>query len=158
MGRVMVDVREMRGEYRFLSNFWPASVRGPGGRLYPTVEHAYQASKTLDSTVWTRILALPNAGAAKNFSKTMVVRPDWHEVRVGIMADLLAQKFAAGSELAARLMAIDGAIEEGNGWGDRFWGVDLATGEGENRLGRMLMEIRERLRAEAGDGARSDIS
>jgi ribA/ribD-fused uncharacterized protein len=143
----MVDVREFRGEYRFLSNFWPAEVIGPGGRTYPSVEHAYQASKTLDSTIWTKIRILPNGGAAKHFSRSMEVRPDWHDVRLGLMEKLLRQKFAAGSELAGRLVTVDGLIEEGNGWGDVFWGIDLKTGEGENNLGRLLMAIRDELTA-----------
>ena len=39
-------------------------------------------------------------------------------------------------------------LEEGNGWHDTFWGVDLKTGEGENHLGRILMQVREELREE----------
>ena len=41
------DVTEFQGEYRFLSNFWPAQVVFEGV-TYPTSEHAYQAAKTLD--------------------------------------------------------------------------------------------------------------
>ncbi len=141
----MVDVREFRGEFRFLSNFWPARVRGPGNRAYASVEHAYQATKSTDRAIWKQIAALPNGGAAKKCSRTMQVRPDWPDIRIGVMDRLLRQKFAAGGELAALLSAIDGTIEEGNGWGDTFWGVDLATGEGQNTLGRLLMAIRDEL-------------
>lgn len=144
-----MDVVTFRDEYRFLSNFWPARVRGPGRRIYATVEHAYQASKSLDRVVWKEIAALPAPGAAKKYSRAMAVRADWPQVRLGIMDDLLRQKFAPCSELAAMLVAIDGRIAEGNGWGDRFWGVDIATGEGENNLGRLLMAIRDELRGVA---------
>src|SRR4051812_21328901 len=41
-------IAEFQGEYRFLSNFWPATVEFEGIR-YPTAEHAYQAAKTLDA-------------------------------------------------------------------------------------------------------------
>jgi predicted NAD-dependent protein-ADP-ribosyltransferase YbiA (DUF1768 family) len=75
---------------------------------------------------------------------------DWPHVRLGIMERLLRQKFTPGSELAAMLSAVDGAIWEGNAWGDTFWGVDLATGEGENNLGRLLMAIRDELRSHGG--------
>jgi ribA/ribD-fused uncharacterized protein len=142
----MVNVVEFKGEYRFLSNFWPAMVSGPGGRVYPTVEHAYQASKSLDPSVWSEVRALPGAGSAKNYGRHIDVRPDWNAVRLGIMESLLRQKFAPGSELAARLVAIDGTIEEGNSWGDTFWGISLHTFEGENHLGRLLMDIRDELR------------
>ena len=33
-------------------------------------------------------------------------------------------------------------LQEGNNWGDRYWGVDLKTGYGENRLGRIIMKVR----------------
>ena len=145
----MVNVVEFKGEFRFLSNFWPIEVQGPGARAYASVEHAYQASKSLDTRVWREIAALPNAGAAKSYSRAMEVRPDWADVRLGIMEALLRQKFAPGGELAARLAAIDGTIEEGNTWGDTFWGISLHTFEGENHLGRLLMALRAELRGPA---------
>jgi ribA/ribD-fused uncharacterized protein len=147
----MRSVVEFSGEYRFLSNFWPARVRGPGNRVYATVEHAYQAAKSLDREVWRKIAALPHAGAAKRFSRKIDVRPDWEKVRLAVMERLLRRKFAPGSELAAMLVAVDGNIQEGNRWGDTFWGVDLRTGEGENNLGKLLMRIRDELAA-AGRG------
>jgi ribA/ribD-fused uncharacterized protein len=147
---LMVDVVAFRDEYRFLSNFWPARVRGPGRRIYATVEHAYQASKSLDRAAWKAIAALPKPGAAKHYARMMAMRIDWLAVRVGMMDRLLRQKFAPGSELAAMLAAVDGTIREGNPWGDTFWGVDLATGKGENNLGRLLMAIRDELRESAG--------
>ena len=148
---IMVNVTEFKGEFRFLSNFWPAGVKGPDGRVHATVEHAYQAFKSLDPKVWAAIRAMPNPGAVKTYAATMRARPDWADVRVGIMAGLLRQKFAPGSQLAAQLLAIDGTIEEGNTWGDTFWGVSLHTFQGENRLGEMLMAIRSELRAAGRD-------
>lgn len=41
----------------------------------------------------------------------------------------------------------DAILREGNHWGDRFWGVDARTGEGENHLGRLLMELRAEIAA-----------
>jgi predicted NAD-dependent protein-ADP-ribosyltransferase YbiA (DUF1768 family) len=66
-------------------------------------------------------------------------------VKVDVMRDLIAQKFAVGSELADRLLATgDQELVEGNTWGDTFWGV--CDGVGENWLGRLLMERRAALR------------
>jgi predicted NAD-dependent protein-ADP-ribosyltransferase YbiA (DUF1768 family) len=43
------------------------------------------------------------------------------------------------------LLASGGAtLEEGNPWGDRLWGV--VDGVGENRLGKILMKVRDELR------------
>ena len=40
----------------------------------------------------------------------------------------------------------DAEIQEGNAWGDLFWGVDIITGEGKNKLGKRIMLIRKILR------------
>lgn len=58
-------------------------------------------------------------------------------------------KFTQNPILAQRLLDTGEArIAEGNYWGDLFWGVDDVTGEGENHLGRLLMELRQRFRQE----------
>ena len=51
-------VARFQGEYAFLSNFYPALVLS-GGIVYPTLEHAYQAEKTL-SRLERHIKASPN--------------------------------------------------------------------------------------------------
>ena len=43
----MNDVKEFRGEYRFLSNFWPVEVWYEGLK-YLSSEAAFQAAKTDD--------------------------------------------------------------------------------------------------------------
>jgi len=73
------------------------------------------------------------------------MRNDWEEVKVSVMRDLIRQKFKPGSELSDRLLDTgDWLLEEGNTWGDTFWGV--CDGVGENWLGRLLMERRGELR------------
>src|SRR5690348_9381030 len=57
-------IAEFQGEYRFLSNFWPAEVAYEG-ITYPTAEHAYQAAKTMDVNERKRIAALPTPAEAK---------------------------------------------------------------------------------------------
>ena len=50
-------------------------------------------------------------------------------------------------QLAEQLLATgDKLLVEGNRRGDTCWGVDVRTGQGENRLGRILMKVREELR------------
>lgn len=40
-------IRSFTGRYGFLSNFYPCKVEFEGA-VYPSVEHAFQAAKTLD--------------------------------------------------------------------------------------------------------------
>ena len=80
------------------------------------------------------------------------LRPDWEEVKVGIMEEIVRAKFTQHPELAARLLATgDKVLVEGNHWGDTCWGVDTRTGQGENHLGKILMKVREELRQAWGE-------
>lgn len=137
----MID--SFTGPHRFLSNFFPAPVV-LDGEQYRTVEHAYQAAKTIDSLERAFVRGLARASDAKRAGKRLTLRPDWEEVKVPIMAALLRQKFATAPLRAMLLDTAHKTLIEGNEWGDQFWGV--CRGRGENRLGELLMQIREELR------------
>jgi N-glycosidase YbiA len=136
-------IASFRGEYYWLSNFFPAEVDLDGVK-YRSVEHAYAASKTLDRPAREKVRVVATPVTAKHIGKRLPIRPDWEDVKLQVMNDLLHQKFAPGSELAAKLLATRNAhIEEANRWGDRFWGT--FKGEGANHLGRLLMQVRAEL-------------
>lgn len=136
-------ITSFQGEHRWLSNFHPCTVTWDGP--YPSVEHAYQAAKSLVKAERDRVRACPTPADAKRAGRTLTIRPDWDAVKLRVMAHLLRQKFAPGSALAARLLATgDAELVEGNGWGDTYWGV--CDGVGQNHLGLMLMQIRDELR------------
>lgn len=146
-------IREFRGRHSWLSNYAPAKVTYQS-ITYPTVEHAFQAAKTLD--VWERkkIAAEPTAGQAKRHGRSLTLRPDWEGAKVGIMLKLLRKKFAPGGMLAVNLEETgDAVLEEGNRWGDTFWGVCLgappSATRGHNMLGKLIMQVRweNRMRA-----------
>jgi ribA/ribD-fused uncharacterized protein len=128
-------ITEFTGEHRFLSNFWPSEVTLDGLK-FSTVEHAYQASKTLN------IMICPTPGKAKRMGKTVTLREDWGIVKQNVMLGLIAQKFCLHEDLKQRLLATGNQeIVEGNNWGDTFWGV--CNGVGENWLGKTIMAVRE---------------
>lgn len=130
--------------HSFLSNFYPSPIV-IGGRTWPTVEHYFQAAKSHDPSDWEAILANPSPGAAKRVGRTCALRPDWEAIKLVVMRQALEAKFSAGSQLAQQLLDTgDELLVEGNGWGDRFWGVD---GTGENWLGGLLMMRRAELRS-----------
>lgn len=130
--------------YRFLSNFYPAEVE-LDGVIYPTVEHAYQAAKSDDPVSREYVRAAPTPAEAKRAGRRLKARKDWDAVKVGIMFVLLLRKFDEGTPLAEKLLATGNRyLEEGNWWGDVFWGV--SGGQGKNMLGILLMGVRESLK------------
>ena len=137
-------------EYGFLSNFWPSKVVLDSVE-YSTVEHAFQAAKTHDPLWRENIRSQHNPGRAKRLGRTLSLRDDWEEVKVGVMRDLLQQKFRAGGHLASLLLQTGEAfLLEGNTWHDNVWGSCCCyrcKDGGENKLGQLLMTIREELRA-----------
>lgn len=137
------DITEFNGENRFLSNFWPCKVVYANIE-YPSVEHAFQAAKTLDVEA-RKAFTQCNAGEAKRLGRTVTMRNDWDAIKISVMQILLEQKFQKGTLLAAKLIATgDVQLIEGNYWNDRFWGV--CKGIGRNNLGKLLMEVRNNLR------------
>jgi predicted NAD-dependent protein-ADP-ribosyltransferase YbiA (DUF1768 family) len=73
--------------------------------------------------------------------KKNALRPDWEEVKDGIMYKLLKSKFT-DPVLRDKLIATGSAeLIEGNNHWDRYWGV--CRGEGQNKLGKLLMKVRE---------------
>lgn len=142
-------------EARFLSNFYP---HRKGGGLYPhpvsviynglefdCVENAYQAAKSLDKSIQIEIQAMTPNISKKYWDEREGIRADWKEVRLGIMTDLVAQKFYNSKPLQEMLLATgDTILEEGNDWDDVYWGI--CNEIGENHLGRILMQIRSDLR------------
>ena len=77
----------------FLSIFHPATV-GLDGVEHPTVEHAYQAAKTLDPSEREHGRSAPTPALAKERGWQVTVRPGWNDRKVAVMRDLLAQKFS----------------------------------------------------------------
>jgi ribA/ribD-fused uncharacterized protein len=140
-----MTIDRFSGEYRFLSNFYPATVE-MYGLSYPSVEHAYQAAKTLDPVERVTIRQAASAADAKRLGRIVTVRPDWLENRASFMLKLVERKFALPS-LRDKLLATGSEeLVEGNSWGDTYWGV--CDGKGANTLGLILMLVRERLAAE----------
>ncbi len=141
-------ISSFKGEHRFLSNFYPSPIRY-GGYEYPTVEHAYQASKTLDLSEREMVRLQLTPGMAKSAGRRVTMRPDWERHKVVFMEFFLLEKFGDHLELGTKLLATgDAELIEGNTWNDRFWGAVFIAGQfvGENMLGQLLMRVRSQLR------------
>lgn len=131
-------ILEFQGEYRWLSNFAPVDIDFRG-HVFPSVEHAYVAAKFGDTALIIPILDM-TAGQAKRYGRNIVLPKNWHKDKVAYMTDFLKQKYEQ-EPYRSKLIATGGVhIEEGNHWGDTFWGV--CDGIGRNILGKTIMNIR----------------
>jgi len=145
-------IKEFQGKYRFLSNFYPCKIMMDGVE-YPTVEHAYQASKTMSGAHREIIRLKETPGQAKRYGKIIHIRSDWEDIKGSIMYDLLEQKFGQDNFRRLLLATDDEQLIEGNNWHDRYWGkcyCDRCNGSGENVLGALIMRVRDEIRRESG--------
>ena len=138
-----MKIDSFRGKYYFLSNFYEAPVTYEG-LIYQNNEAAFQAQKCCspkDKEAFTNL----NPTEAKRKGRNVVLRKDWEQVKISIMAEIVKAKFEQNKDLAQMLLDTDDAyLEEGNTWGDKIWGT--VNGQGANNLGKILMNIREELK------------
>lgn len=139
----MERIEGFHNEFEFLSNFVPCRVK-LDGVWYPTTEHAYQAAKTLDESERVVIQKAKGPGHAKRLGQLLNIREDWDDVKEDVMRELLIQKFSQSPFMDQLLATEDAFLEETNWWKDTYWGV--CNGRGLNRLGYILMAIREDLK------------
>lgn len=135
------------GTYRFLSNFYPGA--GPGQDAYATVEHRFQATKAMFEAEADWVRRAPTAAEAKKRGRKVTMRQDWDHIKDGVMEICVRDKFKDPRLRHLLLATGDADLEEGNDWGDIYWGV--VNGHGENKLGKILMKIRRELRGEDDD-------
>lgn len=135
-------INSFKGQYLFLSNFHPVQVEIEG-IVYPSVEHAYVAMKTMDIELRKQISLMETAGKVKRMGRTLNIRSDWDHIKLPIMFGLLRLKFQKPELKLLLISTGDSHLEEGNWWGDTFWGV--CKGVGENNLGKLLMQVRQEI-------------
>jgi ribA/ribD-fused uncharacterized protein len=136
------------GEYSFLSNFYNSPMKLDLGEVglfsIHNVEEVYQAAKAVSVAEARWVLQSQTPGIAKRRGREVTMVPNWDEIKDKVMRMALDEKFKQNPDLAAKLVATgDATLIEGNHWGDTYWGI--CKGVGQNKLGLMLMEIRDGL-------------
>ena len=145
---VVQDAKQIKGfagDYKWLSNFFPCRVEYEG-LVYRSSEAAYQSAKfpPEERKVYTTL----DADAAKKLAHSKKIdEAPWDARKDQVMRDILWAKFSQNAELRKQLVATGKKyLEETNWWDDEYWGV--FHGKGENKLGKMLMEVRAKLSSE----------
>jgi ribA/ribD-fused uncharacterized protein len=137
-------LNEPYGEF---SNFSPHPFELKG-LVWPTSEHYFQAQKFAgtEHEEAIRIAKSPMVAARMGRSRERPLRADWEIVKDDIMREALRAKFSQHSELKSLLLGTGEAMLIEHTSNDHYW-ADGGDGTGANRLGDLLMELRNKLQA-----------
>lgn len=135
------------GRYAFLSNFYGSPFYANDIK-YRTVEHWFQAHKSLEFHDYIRQAGTPKEAKARG--RKTKLRSDWEIIKTSVMLEGLVRKFQSSEILSSNLLNTYTAIlVEGNHWHDNFWGncycKNCLSIEGKNILGQLLMVVRSNL-------------
>ncbi|CAM9148757.1 unnamed protein product [Phaeothamnion confervicola] len=146
-------IRNFEGQFEFLSTMHRSSVLLPGDdEPYPTIEHAFQASKTEDPGLRAAVRAARTGIDAKKTTRTAPVTDAWRARSEALMELLVRDKFLRHPKQRDRLIATgDRPIVFENTHDDRIWGV--CRGAGENKLGKLLEQVRADVARGGGEDA-----
>jgi N-glycosidase YbiA len=148
MSRRAIFFFSRNSEFSAFSNFAPYGFEQEG-IFWPTVEHYFQAQKFPGAHMAPyrdRIRGAPSPQAAKVLgrSEKFPLRSDWDRVKENIMRHALRRKFE-NPELRTLLLSTGKRLLVEDSPYDSYWGRGK-SGNGRNRLGVLLMELREELR------------
>ena len=135
------------GNYGKFSNFAPYPIV-LDGLTWPTSEHYFQAQKIDDEAYQKKILKEPSPMKAAKFAREInVIKSNWDEIRDNIMYKAVLAKFTQHPELKELLLSTNDSILIEHTQNDSYWG-DGGDGSGENMLGKILMRVRDEIKAQ----------
>ena len=138
-------IKEFKNQYFFLSNFYEYPIYY-NKLVFCNAEAAFQAQKVINEKDQYKFINL-NASQARKLGKTVQLRKDWKEIKDNVMYEIVKRKFLTNKELQQKLLETkEEELVEGNWWHDTYWGVDSKTGIGQNKLGKILMKVREEVK------------
>lgn len=146
----VINFYSVGDDYGCFSNFSPHPIALKGKR-WPTSEHYFQAQKFVGTPdeEEVRLAKSPMIAARMGRSRKRPLRKDWESVKDSIMYEAVRTKFTQHADLREILLATEDAEIVEHTENDAYWG-DGGDGTGRNRLGQILMEVRDELRT---DGA-----
>lgn len=140
----IIDFYSSFEKYFEFSNFYLSSFY-LDSQEWKSVEHYFQAQKTLDIKQKEKIRNLDTPREAKRLGRKISLRPDWEEVKMKVMEDACRAKFTQIQALRKLLLSTGEKKLREHTKGDRFWG-DGGGNKGLNQMGRILMKLRGDLR------------
>ena len=135
------------GKYQFLSNFYKVKIT-INGKDYATVEHYFQSKKHAGTELEERIRLAPTPMKSKKLAWSKEPPAGWEQQMEDIMLLAIRTKFSQNPDLTKKLVETGDANLHEDSPTDHYWGV-----KGEDRLGKLLMKVREEIssRVDRGD-------
>lgn len=138
------DVHE--NPYGCFTNFSPHGFELDAD-WWRTSEHYFQSQKFAGTPHAEEIRKLLKPRQTFDLAHQLkhLVRPDWLQVRDAVMRKAVERKFEFNADIRAVLLSTGDALLIENSPTDSYWGCG-SDGKGKNTLGKILMEVREKLR------------
>lgn len=144
-------------DFYVLSNFSAFTIMWKGLR-FDTSEAVYHWEKfnnpgltPFETAVLDSIRCAPSAHVAFKIGQEhkRLRRPDWDDVKVDVMREILRAKADQHEYVRRKLLATGDRELIEDSWRDDFWGWG-PNRDGMNALGKLWMEIRAEIRARSG--------
>lgn len=144
-----IEFYTTRGEYGCFSNFSRHGFE-LDGKYWITSEHYFQAMKFegTEHEDAVRTAKTPNDAAKIGRDRKRPLRADWEDIKDDVMRRAVRAKFATHEDIRDVLLETGDEVLIENAPGDYYWGIGKNR-TGKNRLGEILMEIRDELRDES---------
>lgn len=123
--------------------------------FWQTAEHYFQAQKFPKMALYEEVRQARTPAAARELAQLnrRRWRSDWNEVSDEVMREALRVKFEDNPPLKQLLLSTGQRPLVAADQDDAIWGYGPDR-QGQNKLGQMLMELRDQYRAEAGEPTR----
>lgn len=116
---------------------------------WPSVEHYFQAMKFEDADYREKIRQAPHPKKARKLGRSRFknIRKDWAKVKTVVMTRGVYIKCRSYPEIAQQLLDTEDRKLIENSQYDYYWGCGRDR-RGDNTYGKVLMNVREKLREE----------
>ncbi len=117
------------------------------GAYWATSEHYFQAQKFAGTPHLEEIrrASSPKQAAEMGRDRARPLRADWEQVKDEIMRKAVQRKFETHADIREILLSTGEEDIVENAPNDYYWGCGK-DGTGQNKLGQILVEVRNRLR------------
>ena len=148
-GLTEVDFYNRDEPFYEFTNFYPCPSLKINNIIFPTSEHYFQSQKFVGTPYLPHIAAMSHPREAFDFSRSSSgrkwIRPDWSGVKDNVMYKVLKEKFTQNPNLAHLLISTCTAHLYEHSRVDSYWGDGGDARTGQNKLGLLLMKVRNEL-------------